>query len=90
MISKKRDFKLVLGINGEDGWNSSLCIPVSQGIGYYHNNYGNTLPRMSLRFQVAGQIHCTTSRQGIKWVVISFGFTFVLFSCESSWGPRPW
>ena len=41
MISKKRDFKLALGINGEDGWNSSLCIPVSQGIGYYHNNYSN-------------------------------------------------
>lgn len=42
MISKKRDFKLALGINGEDGWNSSLCIPVSQGIGWYHNNnYGN-------------------------------------------------
>ena len=88
MISKKRDFKLALGINGEDGVNSSLCIPVSQGIGYYHNNYGSTLPGMSLRFQVAGQIHCTTSRQGIKRVVISFGFIFVLFSYESSWRPR--
>ena len=52
MISKKRDFKLALGINGEDGWNSSLCIPVSQGIGYYHNlsdshyhnYYGNGCP----------------------------------------------
>lgn len=56
MISKERDFKLALGINGGDGWNSSLCIPQSQGIGYYHNNYGSTLPGILLRFQVAGQI----------------------------------
>ena len=56
MISKKRDFKLALGINGGDGWNTSLCIPVSQEIGYNRNNYGSTLPGMSLRFQVARQI----------------------------------
>ena len=48
MISKKRDFKLALGINGEDGWNSSLCIPVSQGIGWYHNNnYGSGVTKIS-------------------------------------------
>lgn len=55
MISKKRDFKLALGINGEDGWNSSLCIPVSQGIGYYHNNYGNFKLQGKYTVQQAGR-----------------------------------
>ena len=32
----------------------------------------------------------TTSRLGIKQLGISFGPIFLLFSYESSWGPRSW
>ena len=41
---------------------------------------------LSLRFQVAGEN--TTSRWGIKQLGISFGSIFLLFSYESSRGPR--
>jgi len=32
----------------------------------------------------------TTSRLGIKQLGVSFGPIFLLFSYESSWGPRSW
>jgi len=46
------------------------------------------LTGMSLRFKLPGKYN--KSRWGIKQLEISFGFIFLLFSYESSQGPRSW